>query len=118
MALAQLELKQGSTYTRAGKTYVRGQRVTSTDAREIAWAKACGFMQVLDLEAAAREAERARAALEAAAKAAGVPTPKIGGGGKGKKGKATSKPEPEAPTEEELFPPEDDLDDGDADGGE
>lgn len=110
MALAQIELKQGNSYVRGGKIYLKGQRITSTDAREIAWAKACGFMQVLDLEAAAREAERAHQAMLAAAKQAGLVLPPKGG----KKPKASRVEEEAVPSEEELFPAADDeLADGD-----
>lgn len=109
MALAQIELKQSNSYVRGGKTYLKGQRITSTDPREIAWAKTCGFMQVLDLEAAARAAEKAHQEMLAAAKAAGVSlAPK---GAKKPKAKVEEGPEP---SEADLFPvDQDELSDGD-----
>lgn len=73
MALAKITLLGCATYTHAGKTYKKNAPVTTSNAREIAWAETNGFFMVVDLEAEkkALEAEivQARAAEEAATKA-------------------------------------------------
>lgn len=65
MALAQITLTGCSTYTKGGKTFRKDVAQTSTDPREIAWAKANGHFMVLDLEAEKKAVE-----AELAAKAA------------------------------------------------
>jgi hypothetical protein len=71
MALAYIDLKLGKTYTRGAtnKVYIQGQRVTSSDPKEIKWAKNSGFFSVVDLEEAANELKRLKAGIKQAAKA-------------------------------------------------
>lgn len=62
MALAKIILLHAHTYTRGTKTYKKDQPVTTTDVKEIAFAKSNGYFMVADLEAerAALDAEIAK----------------------------------------------------------
>lgn len=66
MAHAKITLKGCNSYTLAGgRTYQKDKTVDSTDPREIAAARACGFFTVLDLEL---ERQQLKAEIEAKAK--------------------------------------------------